>query len=88
MCQFCSPLLAQVLQVLYNAEQLKVAGPKRNVLQVRRSAVCTEGMHSNGLCSKQGLISAPPRGCWRLLQLLSTNTRRTKVVELSSGTHR
>eukprot|EP00201_Polytomella_parva_P022613 CAMPEP_0175046700 /NCGR_PEP_ID=MMETSP0052_2-20121109/5176_1 /TAXON_ID=51329 ORGANISM="Polytomella parva, Strain SAG 63-3" /NCGR_SAMPLE_ID=MMETSP0052_2 /ASSEMBLY_ACC=CAM_ASM_000194 /LENGTH=496 /DNA_ID=CAMNT_0016310475 /DNA_START=18 /DNA_END=1505 /DNA_ORIENTATION=+ len=52
-CASVTAAFLQVLQILHNAEMLKVDGPKRNVLQ-----------------------------------LLSTNTRRTKVVELSSGTHR
>mmetsp|Transcript_1796 Transcript_1796/g.3988 ORF Transcript_1796/g.3988 Transcript_1796/m.3988 type:complete len:813 (-) Transcript_1796:985-3423(-) len=52
-CASVTAAFLQVLQILQSAEQLRIGGQKRSVLQV-----------------------------------LSTNTRRTKVVELSSGTHR
>ncbi|KAG2496671.1 hypothetical protein HYH03_005089 [Edaphochlamys debaryana] len=52
-CASVTAAFLQVLQIMQTAEQIRIGGNKRNVLQI-----------------------------------LSSNTRRTKVVELSSGTHR
>lgn len=50
--------------------------------------VVTEGAHAAACASTISGESPHPAETCLHLQMLSTNTRRTKVVELSSGTHR
>ena len=83
-------LCAQVLSTLYAAENAR-SDQDRNILEVTGAVslayACQLGVEStkelSKLCSL--LVVTPVHDA---LQLLSNNTRRTKVVELSSGTHR
>lgn len=78
--------LLQVLATLFAVEQRRTSDP-RNVLEVRAPHVglsfAPPVSHLLAKCQQAWLPTCA--GC---LQMLSSNTRRTKVVELSSGTHR
>lgn len=83
-CASVTAAFLQVLHTLHSAEQLRATGQKRSVLQVRlalRAQAFDASLQHNAEIRVLTPPSYPP-------QLLSTNTRRTKVVELSSGTHR
>jgi hypothetical protein len=89
-CASVTSCFLQVLQTLHMAEQLQPGGARRSILQVwevwmlTHKQECCSCTHLRGLSRTElNLLCAYP-----VLQLLSTNTRRTKVVELSSGTHR
>ena len=73
---------AQVVGVLFEVERLREDQP-RNILRVIVASSLGERASLWAL-----LYFTPEVQMLFVLQLLSTNTRRTKVVELSSGTHR
>ena len=78
--------LLQVLATLFAVEQRRTSDP-RNVLEVRGPHIghspAQPVFHLLPECQQLWLPT-----CAGYLQMLSSNTRRTKVVELSSGTHR
>lgn len=68
----------QVLGILQRVENC--TAPKRNILQVQNF------LHPLTLLTDW--CAQRPADSETCLQILATNTRRTKVLELSSGTHR
>lgn len=89
-CASVTSAFLQVIHVLYQVERSRDRG-SRNILQVG-TCPCP-GCTARGMAfAVAGPQSHTRRGEADIsgldLQTLSTNTRRTKVVELASGTHR